>query len=66
MKKLYTDVELRAFDVLTKRLSSPVGHERIMARISCAKFEREHGEEKCKAMFEVLKNRDARNQRRST
>ena len=56
--KPYTDAELRRFDLLTLKLSSPNQLHRIEARMTIKKYIEEHGKEKCDAMFEVLKRRD--------
>lgn len=59
----YTDAELRQFDMLTNRLSSPNQLTRLDARFQMPKFIAKHGKEKCDAMFEVLKRRDDRRSR---
>ncbi len=56
----YTKEELRKFDRLTLDLSSKHQMTRIRARLDIQVFEKQHGEQKCRAMFEVLKERDAR------
>ncbi len=56
----YTQAELREFNRLTLDLSSKHQMTRIRARLDIQVFEKEHGEPKCRAMFEVLKVRDAR------
>lgn len=48
------------FDLLTAKLSSRDQLTRISARMDIKTFVAEHGEDKCNAMFEVLKKRDAR------
>lgn len=58
MDKTYTEAELKQFDRLTMKLSSPRQMDRIDARLDIVKFEAEHGKEKCQAMFEVLQRRD--------
>lgn len=59
-KPLYTQNELRRFDLLTAKLSSLDQMVRINARFDVSAFIKEHGEEKCDAMFAVLKKRDAK------
>lgn len=60
MDKPYTDAMLRRFDLLTNKLSSRNQLSRIEARLDLVEFEKQHGTEACKAMFEVLKKRDAK------
>jgi hypothetical protein len=60
MTKPYTTAELKQFDRLTNKLSSQDQMARINARVDIKKFIEEHGKEKCDAMFDVLKRRDAR------
>lgn len=57
----YTQAELRAFDLLTLKLSSSNQMHRIEGRMRIKDFIAEHGKEKCDAMFEALKKRDAKN-----
>jgi hypothetical protein len=60
MPKIYTKGDLRKFDRLTAMLHSPSQMERIHGRMEIKKFIELHGQEKCDAMFEVLKARDAK------
>ena len=55
----WTDAELAEFDEITIGLSSIRQMERISSRLAIKDFEARHGREKCQAMFEVLKARDA-------
>jgi hypothetical protein len=59
----WTVEELRRFDRLTLKMSSRNQVTRIDARIAVSEFEKEHGHEKCKAMFEFLRERDRRKKR---
>jgi hypothetical protein len=59
-KVTFTNAELKRFDRLTMKLSSLDQMDRISARLDLQQFEKEHGTEKCRAMFEVLKRRDAK------
>jgi hypothetical protein len=56
----FTSAELKRFDRLTMKLSSLRQMDRITARLDLSAFEKEHGTEKCRAMFEELKRRDAK------
>ena len=56
--KPYTPELLRAFDRLTKRLSSPHQMERINARLQMYQFVKEHGKDVCNTMFAELQVRD--------
>jgi hypothetical protein len=58
--RTFSDKDLRMFDRLTLRLSSPFGHVRINARFDLTNFIDQHGREKCDAMFAVLRKRDAK------
>lgn len=58
--KLYTESELKQFDRLTQKLHSRDQLTRIDGRLKVDAFVREHGKEKCDAMFAVLKRRDKR------
>ncbi len=57
-KPPYTKRELRRFDYLTMLCSSRYQMDRIHGRLETQKFIKEHGEAKCKLMFEELKRRD--------
>jgi hypothetical protein len=57
---IYTAAELKAFDRLTQRLSDRDQMKRISARLYMPAFIEKHGKEKCDAMFEALKHRDAK------
>jgi hypothetical protein len=59
----YTKALLKAFDRLTMKLSSSNQMDRIEARLYLAEFEKVHGNAICKEMYEVLKRRDAANER---
>lgn len=59
MTAAYTAKELKEFDRITDELSSRDQMARISARIAIKKFVEAHGKEKCDAMFEELKKRDA-------
>jgi hypothetical protein len=63
MAKPYTAADLRAFDILTTKLSSHSQMDRIRARLRYPAFEKKHGEAKCKAMFVALKDRDNKRRR---
>lgn len=58
-EKAYTAAELQRFDRLTMKLSSRDQMDRITGRIDIDKFIKEHGKDKCDAMFAALKRRDA-------
>lgn len=57
-KKLYTAALLQHFDRLTMKMSSRDQLARIQGRLDIAAFQKEHGEEVCKAMFAELQARD--------
>lgn len=62
--KPYTKEELREFDRITNMLSSPRQMVRLDARLTLVPaFVEKHGKEKCDAMFEVLKARDAKKEK---
>ena len=52
--KLFTKAELSEFDKLTMATSSRDQMERISARLKLTAFIKEHGREKCDAMFAAL------------
>lgn len=56
----WTDAELQEFDRITMRLSSLRQMDRIEARLDLRRFVAQHGDEKCGAMFVVIKERDAK------
>ncbi len=55
----FTAKELKQFDRLTQMMSSANQLERINGRMAVRRFEAEHGKDKCEAMYEELKRRDA-------
>jgi hypothetical protein len=65
MSKLYTAAELKAFDRLTARLSSLRQLDRIDARLKIDGFVKEHGKEKCDAMFAEIQKLVAKRRRKS-
>ena len=54
----YTEEELKEFDRLTMRQSSPDQVTRIEARLDMSNFVAKHGKEKCNDMFAALEERD--------
>ncbi|AKE44814.1 hypothetical protein AU106_gp183 [Sinorhizobium phage phiM9] len=55
----YTQEELEEFNRLTWTQSSLNNLERIIGRLEMSKFVKEHSKEKCDAMWEEIKKREA-------
>jgi hypothetical protein len=60
----WTAAELKRFDRLTMKLSSPRQMDRINARLKIMKLEKDVGEATLQAMFAVLESRDKRRKAR--
>ena len=58
-ERMFTLVELAEFDRLTLKASSRDQVTRIAGRLELAKFEGQHGQAKCDAMWEMIKQSDA-------
>lgn len=59
IKKPFTKVLLKKFDHLTMASCSSAQMERIRARLALKAFIKEHGKEKCDAMWAVIQKNDA-------
>lgn len=53
----YTEQELSIFEGLVNMVSSPDQLERIAGRMQMGDFVKNHGNEKCDAMFAVLQEK---------
>lgn len=58
MDTTFTKAELKKFDNLTMATSSRHQMERITARLALNNFIKEHGKEKCDAMFAEIMKRE--------
>lgn len=62
MKHTYTQAELRKFDRLTSLASASGGRivagQRVIARLHLDEFIEQHGMDKCKAMFDAIKQQE--------
>lgn len=54
----WTEKELREFDRITLLESSQNQMERIEGRLAVSRFVKDHGREKCEAIFAEIKRRE--------